>query len=121
MELTLRDASEDWLENVLENHLEEARKRALSLLAEARETETGCMVTDTKAIRKVRFHGNQTAAYRFVYCVLTETTAGYAQVVRHLCHNRQCINPDHLTIGSRADNKRDDWERMANGVDFDQL
>lgn len=42
-------------------------------------------------------------------------------VIRHRCHNRLCINPDHLTIGSRADNKRDDWEFLANGVDFNLL
>ncbi len=43
------------------------------------------------------------------------------QVIRHRCHNRLCINPAHLEIGSRADNKRDDWDYEANGVDFDLL
>ena len=41
--------------------------------------------------------------------------------IRHRCHNRLCINPEHLTIGNRADNKRDDWEYLANGVDFNLL
>ncbi|WP_121095621.1 HNH endonuclease [Roseinatronobacter ekhonensis] len=40
------------------------------------------------------------------------------EVVRHRCHNRRCINPEHLTLGSKADNKRDDWDYSANGVDF---
>ena len=28
-------------------------------------------------------------------------------VVRHTCHNRSCVNPDHLLTGSHADNSMD--------------
>jgi hypothetical protein len=28
-------------------------------------------------------------------------------VIRHKCHNRRCVNPSHLTPGSRADNIMD--------------
>ena len=45
----------------------------------------------------------------------------FEDVVRHRCHNGLCINPDHLEAGSRADNKRDDWEFAAYGVDFAML
>lgn len=24
--------------------------------------------------------------------------------ILHRCHNRQCVNPDHLSVGTRADN-----------------
>ena len=44
-----------------------------------------------------------------------------APVAPSRCHNRRCINPDHLTIGTRADNKHDDWEYWANGIDGDYL
>jgi hypothetical protein len=117
----LTDESQDWLTDVLTNHEEEARKRALSLIEAGTRLETGCIVTKTTARQKVRFRGRQVAAYRFIYCVLTGTVASFDQVVRHRCHNPLCINPDHLTIGSRAENKRDDWEAGAYGVDFDLL
>lgn len=32
-------------------------------------------------------------------------------VVRHKCDNRLCCNPDHLEIGTQADNARDRVER----------
>jgi hypothetical protein len=121
MNLELNDDSELWLIELLEHHHEEARQRALSLIAEGQVQKIGCITTDTQGARKVRFRGRQVPAYRFIYCVLTGTVAGYDDVVRHRCNNRLCINPDHLTIGSRADNKRDDWGFAADGVDFDLL
>jgi len=60
-------------------------------------------------------------AYRFIYCILKEVVAGYDDVVRHRCHNRHCINPDHLEIGSRGDNLQDEREFAANGFDHDLL
>ncbi|WP_170601827.1 MULTISPECIES: HNH endonuclease [Ruegeria] len=42
-------------------------------------------------------------------------------MVRHRCHNERCVRPEHLIEGSAADNKRDDWDFWANGVDRDLL
>lgn len=40
-------------------------------------------------------------------------------VVRHLCHNRTCVNPDHLRVGTQAANIQDSIERGTHtrGVD----
>lgn len=115
------DDSEQRLRDVMENHLEEARQRAFSLIEDARRDENGCIVTDTQKPRKIRFNGHQWEAYRFVYCVLNEVIASRDYVVRHRCHNRLCINPGHLIGGAQADNKRDDWAHWAYGTDPDYL
>jgi len=117
--LTLENDLQAKWRSIFEHKKEEARQRAFSLIAAARKDENGCAVTDTEAVRKVRFDGSQFTAYRFVYCALNEVTLSYDDVVRHRCQNRKCINPDHLERGSRADNKRDDWEYWANGIDWD--
>jgi len=70
-----------------------------------------------RPLRKVRFGEHQWEAYRLIYCVLNREIASRDRVVRHRCHNRLCVNPDHLEIGSQADNKRDDWEYSAYGID----
>ncbi len=120
-EFIYRDQSEERWDDILANHNEEARQRAFSLIADGIKTDTGCIVTDTEAIRKVRFRSHQHNAYRFIYCALNEVWLSYDEVVRHRCNTRRCINPDHLEVGSREDNSRDDRDFQANGVDFDYL
>jgi hypothetical protein len=112
------DPSQERWQDIHANHKEEARQRAFALITAGTLLDTGCIVTDTAAVRKVRFKGNQYAAYRFIYCALNDATPSFEEVIRHRCHNRRCINPAHLEIGSRADNKHDDWDYHANGVDY---
>lgn len=121
MEFEYSDASQQWFEAIMTTHQEEARSRAASLIAEGTKTDSGCIETPTLDARKVRFHGRQVAAYRFVFCILNEVLAGYDDVVRHRCNNRRCINPEHLEIGSRGENLQDERDFSANGVDFDLL
>lgn len=115
------DESQQWFSFVFAQHLEGARSRALSLVAQGSAVETGCIETPTLDPRKVRFMGRQLPAYRFIFCVLNEVAAGYDDVVRHRCNNRRCINPEHLEIGSRGENLQDEREFSANGVDFGLL
>jgi hypothetical protein len=45
-------------------------------------------------------------AYEVVYGEIPE-----GEVVRHQCDNPRCVRPEHLLIGSQADNLRDARER----------
>ena len=114
--LFLDESEQRWLD-ILTNHADEAETLAHRLVDDGRRTEEGCIVTDTATPRKVRFRGQQYAAYRFIFCALNKEMASFDDVVRHRCHNRLCINPEHLQKGTRADNQRDDWDNWANGVD----
>ena len=109
------------LQDLLDNRKEVALARAANLLELTPTDENGCMVTDTERRCKIRFNGRQVAAYRFVYCVLTGSVLTEDQVVRHRCHTRRCVNPEHLIEGTRADNKRDDYNHWANGTDCRHL
>jgi hypothetical protein len=121
MILVYLDDSEAWFREVIDDHLEEARKRVFSILDAAQAQKSGCLVTPTVGPAKLRFLGKQIEAYRFIYCVLNQEAASTRQVVRHRCHNRLCVNPEHLVLGSQADNKRDDWLHWAYGTDPDYL
>jgi hypothetical protein len=75
----------------------------------------------TAVRRKLWFNGLQTTAHRFLRGLMTQTAASFDEVVRHRCHNGLCINPDDPEFGGRAENKHDDWQAAAYGVDFDLL
>ncbi len=113
---------EAWMDDILENHYEEALERANSLLQEVeQDPATGCLRTPTQEPRKVRFRGRQLEAYRFIFCMANRVALPFNVVVRHRCHCRTCINPHHLTRGDRRENWLDERARKAYGVNHGLL
>jgi hypothetical protein len=53
--------------------------------------------------------------YRFVALVLSAILPYKGEVVKHRCHNRKCIRPEHLQIGLPEENRADDAERIYAG------
>jgi hypothetical protein len=53
--------------------------------------------------------GKQIGRHRLAYCEHHRISVSSINglVVRHLCDNTRCVNPNHLAIGSMADNVRD--------------
>ena len=117
----VRDRSQAWYERLLANHNDAAMAKVDEVLADTEIDENGCKVTDTAEPRKLRFEGGQDRAYRFVYCISNRLATNRDQVVRHRCHNRRCVNPNHLSIGDRRDNLNDDRARRADGIDWRTL
>ncbi|PCH72226.1 MAG: hypothetical protein COC12_06470 [Rhodobacteraceae bacterium] len=111
----LHNLSRDYWTKVFEEHSDAAIARVSDLLHEATLQADGCMVLGAKTPRKVKFRGSRKYAYQFVHTVLGAILASYEDVVRHTCHNRNCIRPDHLIGGTRADNYQDEQERQYLG------
>ena len=60
-------------------------------------------------VTRPRARSTAVGLHRLVYCeahnLQLEDIAG--KVIRHTCDNPRCINPEHLIIGTMADNNRD--------------
>jgi hypothetical protein len=54
-------------------------------------------------------------AYRFSYLISHALVVDETEVVRHQCNNRACVRPDHLLLGTQAQNRLDDERRKYAG------
>ena len=115
----LNNSSRDHWTDVFENHPGDALKRLSDLLSEAKISEDQtksinkghCWELGLNTPRKVKFKGRRDYAYRFITAILTTTPLSPKNVVRHLCHNRNCVCPDHLLVGTHQQNYQDELNR----------
>ena len=120
----------DHYTNLIENHPAETSAKVRELLMSAKVKEPlppsmsasrtleGCWELKTRENpQTIKINRFPDYAYRFIPIVLNAELMGEREVVRHLCHNRACVNPDHLVIGSYKQNTQDDAERIYSGRD----
>lgn len=71
---------------------------------------------DQDGYGRLRTTAGHIRAHKFSY-ELHHGPVPKGMVVRHLCHNRQCVNPSHLATGTAKDNVQDSIrdKRMAYG------
>jgi len=126
----LRTTVRDHYTNLIENFPEETLAKVEQLLQEAKVIEPlpssmsasrtieGCWVLKSQNNpKKITVNGFEDYAYRFIEIVLNTEMMSDNEVVRHLCHNRACVCPDHLQIGTQQENRQDEYERVYSGRD----
>ena len=126
----LRSTNRDHYTNLIENFPTETLAKVRKLLMgatikeplppsmSASRTLEGCWELKTHVHpQTITINGFPDYAYRFIPIVLNAELMGEREVVRHLCHNRACVCPNHLVIGTYQQNTQDEHERVYAGRD----
>lgn len=75
----------------------------------------GCWLWTSATVGKgygdLTFQRRHQLAHRFAWQLATGRTIPAGRVVRHRCDNPPCVRPDHLELGTAAQNVRDSYER----------
>ena len=84
--------------------------------------KTACINTtyfkDRQGYGSIQVNGKTERHHRVVYCQANNVTLESIKglVVLHKCDNPSCINPEHLAIGTHADNTADMYAKGRNAV-----
>ncbi|EBA02225.1 hypothetical protein RB2150_08463 [Rhodobacterales bacterium HTCC2150] len=100
-----------WWKKTFEAYPEELAQRVRTHILAATLTDTGCLELRKRATtatpQRIYWRGRRQRVYQFVAWGLYGQLPSKRSVVRHLCNNRLCIHPEHLKVGTQAQNLRD--------------
>ena len=100
-----------WWAEIIEN-ADNANRIMRNALSAEDNRGPGCVEVGTPSVRRVSIKTQQIYLYQLVYWVGNAIVPNADDVVRHMCHNRRCINPMHLEHGTQGQNIHDTRERV---------
>lgn len=65
---------------------------------------------------RIAFGGKKWIASRLMAEVKVGRGLAHEEFACHTCDNPRCVNPDHLFVGTAADNTRDMWVKGRSGL-----
>ncbi|MEY8120829.1 HNH endonuclease [Falsihalocynthiibacter sp. BN13B15] len=110
-ELLVQDPAQRWWRDTFRDHSGELAQRIKEHLLAAQRAESGCLILGRTSkldeAQRVYWRGRRQKVYQLVAWGLCGKIPGKKSVVRHLCNNRLCIHPEHLKVGTQAQNLND--------------
>lgn len=106
-----------WWHETLEQHHVELEQKIQQYLTDAVTTPQGCLELGSEECpARVQWRGQRIRVYQLIAWARANEAPHPRSVVRHLCNNRACINPDHLAIGTQAQNLFDQRQKRAQDI-----
>lgn len=80
-------------------------------------TSEGCLELGTaECPARIQWRGHRMRVYQLIAWASANEAPRPKSVVRHLCNNRACINPEHLAVGTQAQNLFDQRQKRAQDI-----
>ena len=106
-----------WWDETLDQYHVELERRIQHYLADAVMTPQGCLELGSEACpARIQWRGQRMRVYQLIAWARANEAPRPRSVVRHLCNNRACINPDHLAIGTQAQNLFDQRQKRSQDI-----
>lgn len=108
--LITKTPEREWWAQVIEN-VSVTAPLITNLVLRAERSPEGCLEASVARSKRISVGGRQVYAYQLIYWAGNALIPNSQDVVRHKCHNRRCINPQHLTHGTQMENINDTRDR----------